>query len=622
MAVKTDGTGEAAFHMLQPERDLRLNWEVDLAENLERYLLQICSGEFQSGEDENHTVNFAEAALLLQGSIQVYSRKVEYLYSLVLRALEFLSEKRQDHLEGTSVEAEQNASHEIVEDEINLYWVSGDVPVDPKNTLESTKEDVWLHQTVKAPANLVVLEGDCLDASDDNGELDSYLLATTSNIFQDFILLDLSDVKTLEDFMNEGNKFEHSQNAGCRGSSTRKGCQSPSSRRSGGTLQRSSVRKTQADHAAQSPLANGCFVHISPFGHNFANEDHVDVGNSEPEDSNGSDDDDDDLWKPLNPHEPGNLKIKPFRKVKAFKKNYNNSCNHESLAALFPMAKLHGPISQEFTQIWEEQSHGFETHKESSSGLLYEKLRSSLVNEGHRSCNSLSDMEDDNVDNGFEDAMPDTNLPDIDDPNGHYMDETTCFGNKKHDAAAHFDNGEAYEPEFPDSRSSLEDLCRSHLDTLLASIAETEKQTEMATRVCTWKQNIEHNLEEQDKHPPFDIHEYGKAILEELSSEADRGGLIPFSDVVEGQEKYNVARSFSALLQLVNNGDVELEKNGVDGESICYTSVNPFHIRLICHEKRVEKTRHQTSRKRSVSPCKSENNTLKASSMRDKKRRN
>lgn len=36
------------------------------------------------------------AALLLQGSIQVYSRKVEYLYTLVLRALEFLSQKRFD----------------------------------------------------------------------------------------------------------------------------------------------------------------------------------------------------------------------------------------------------------------------------------------------------------------------------------------------------------------------------------------------------------------------------------------------------------------------------------------------------------------------------------------------
>lgn len=34
------------------------------------------------------------AALLLQGSVQVYSRKVEYLYSLVLHALEFVSQQR------------------------------------------------------------------------------------------------------------------------------------------------------------------------------------------------------------------------------------------------------------------------------------------------------------------------------------------------------------------------------------------------------------------------------------------------------------------------------------------------------------------------------------------------
>lgn len=34
------------------------------------------------------------AALLVQGSVQVYSRKVEYLYNLVLHALEFISRKR------------------------------------------------------------------------------------------------------------------------------------------------------------------------------------------------------------------------------------------------------------------------------------------------------------------------------------------------------------------------------------------------------------------------------------------------------------------------------------------------------------------------------------------------
>lgn len=68
----------------------------------------------------------------------------------------------------------------------------------------------------------------------------------------------------------------------------------------------------------------------------------------------------------------------------------------------------------------------------------------------------------------------------------------------------------------------------------------------------------------------------------------------------------------------VNNGDVELEKNGVDGESICYTNVNPFHIRLVRHKQQVVKT-HQTSRKRFVSPGKT--NTPKESSVRDKKGR-
>jgi hypothetical protein len=39
-------------------------------------------------------VLLSAAALLIQGSVQVYSRKVEYLYSLVLHALEFLSQKK------------------------------------------------------------------------------------------------------------------------------------------------------------------------------------------------------------------------------------------------------------------------------------------------------------------------------------------------------------------------------------------------------------------------------------------------------------------------------------------------------------------------------------------------
>uniref|UniRef100_A0A2C9U7D9 Condensin II complex subunit H2 N-terminal domain-containing protein n=1 Tax=Manihot esculenta TaxID=3983 RepID=A0A2C9U7D9_MANES len=70
------------IHTLRAERDLGANLEVDLASKLEDYLLKIYSGE----------ITAATASLnLAEGSVQVYSRKVQYLYNLVLHALESLS---------------------------------------------------------------------------------------------------------------------------------------------------------------------------------------------------------------------------------------------------------------------------------------------------------------------------------------------------------------------------------------------------------------------------------------------------------------------------------------------------------------------------------------------------
>lgn len=53
------GVGSSGrFEFLQPRRDLQSNWEVDLAKNLEDYLLKICSGEATS----EPSVNFAEGS--------------------------------------------------------------------------------------------------------------------------------------------------------------------------------------------------------------------------------------------------------------------------------------------------------------------------------------------------------------------------------------------------------------------------------------------------------------------------------------------------------------------------------------------------------------------------------
>ncbi|NWI64176.1 CNDH2 protein, partial [Todus mexicanus] len=83
------------LHLLQPIRDLTKNWEVDVAAQLGEYLEeleQICIS-FDNGKT---SMNFIEAALLIQGSACVYSRKVEYLYLLVYQTLDFISNKKRD----------------------------------------------------------------------------------------------------------------------------------------------------------------------------------------------------------------------------------------------------------------------------------------------------------------------------------------------------------------------------------------------------------------------------------------------------------------------------------------------------------------------------------------------
>jgi len=99
---------------------LAANWDVDLANELEDYIAEIEKITY-SFEGLNN-LNFAEgqrgnfflekkkkiptvafffflysafsAALLIQGSACVYSRKVEYLYNLVYQTLELVSSKR------------------------------------------------------------------------------------------------------------------------------------------------------------------------------------------------------------------------------------------------------------------------------------------------------------------------------------------------------------------------------------------------------------------------------------------------------------------------------------------------------------------------------------------------
>jgi len=85
--------GSKYSHLLQPIRDLTKNWDVDVAAQLEEYLAEIerIKISFDGGKT---TMNFAEAALVIQGSACVYSKKVEYLYTLVYQTLDLIASKK------------------------------------------------------------------------------------------------------------------------------------------------------------------------------------------------------------------------------------------------------------------------------------------------------------------------------------------------------------------------------------------------------------------------------------------------------------------------------------------------------------------------------------------------
>ena len=88
------GDNEARFKsLIQPIRDLSLNWDIDIAEELGDYLEELDNLHVTLDNGKSN-LNFAEAALLIQGSAAVYSKKVEYLHQLVLHALELITSQK------------------------------------------------------------------------------------------------------------------------------------------------------------------------------------------------------------------------------------------------------------------------------------------------------------------------------------------------------------------------------------------------------------------------------------------------------------------------------------------------------------------------------------------------
>lgn len=124
-----EGEEEAArnrfAHLLNPIKDLAENWTINIAQELQDYLGELNLIKFKIGGMSG--LNFTEAALLIQGAVGIYSKKVEYLFHLVVRSLAAITENKEKSKQASSINPEtgEDADMAQYEDQVELLPLDG-----------------------------------------------------------------------------------------------------------------------------------------------------------------------------------------------------------------------------------------------------------------------------------------------------------------------------------------------------------------------------------------------------------------------------------------------------------------------------------------------------------------
>ena len=130
---------------------------------------------------------------------------------------------------------------------------------------------------------------------------------------------------------------------------------------------------------------------------------------------------------------------------------------------------------------------------------------------------------------------------------------------------------------------SYEDLCRAHAESALVASAAFEVKTDLSIRVTDWKRKILPVLEREETRPVFDMQVYCKGIISSLSKmksnltlqgnkenidenktkmqAAKSTECVKFDQLVQNiklRGAWDIPRIFSSMLQLVNEGKVQI----------------------------------------------------------------
>jgi condensin-2 complex subunit H2 len=297
-----------------------------------------------------------------------------------------------------------------------------------------------------------------------------------------------------------------------------------------------------------------------------------------------------DPWAPLDPHEVKKQDEKPFRKGNTFrppKASQSKAKKRKSVdqppppkqpllefivdsfyshSSLFPKQQWKAPSYPESeAQHWKETNVRKRRQKMMTAKLKQARKEAVLVQapameevddeDGGYSLNYVHDdvVDDDSLQNQVDTALGRVGggevVGDYSPPHGTRVDpvafNVSCDVTTKR----------------PGLVQSYEELVRDYVEQTLVQAHTYAQETELSKRVQEWDDRIRPQLQEEDRHPPFDIHTYGSQIVEDLdhTMRQTESEWISFVDLVNGKTRYDICRIFSAMLQLANNHNVKID---------------------------------------------------------------
>ncbi|XP_048410555.1 condensin-2 complex subunit H2 [Stegostoma tigrinum] len=582
-------------HLLQPIRELTKNWEIDVASQLGEYLEeldQICI----SFDDGKTTMNFAEAALLIQGSACIYSRKVEYLHSLVFQALDLISNKKRNQ-KVTSIAADGTDNDVSLANDQDWEFLSlDDIECPSKASIDLQMDHssnvvniipltpmalVPLEEIEKKNNPLLSRRGEILGSRKD------FRMNTCTPHATGAFMLELATVSPMS--------YLHRQQQG-NTEYTRNGLQNV----------QEDMGMDNSDCQAPVPVLNfldeagmdddggdadGNFVPPSAEG-DFVQE-HIATQKAENENRGYVLRKRDpvvpdvlhtkevlDPWRSLDPFEAtqdkpfkkgihfvipprvditgGKRKRKTFVKLKDFGKWFSETYYGGWSEA---KSRKRGPTFADMDVLyWQHMKDRLRAQRKHQQMMI--ALRGRVIEEldveagnMEEELNDLQERAEDHLDNdGLEDDY-DINL------------------DQEADAAQDNHSPPNLEPFGEMGSACYEELVRRNVELFIANSQQYAKETALSLRVRDWEEKIGPRLEEQDERAAFDIHDYGIRIMDAFDCIRQRRS---FASIVAGKEAFEVCRYMLATLQLANDYTVDIwQKEGL------YESVDTMELTLL-----------------------------------------